>query len=151
MNNIQLMEAMTDLEDSYLTGAWNRLHSSAEERHMHVSAWRRARIAAVAALVLSSFAAAAALGADFRDFGKALVQPISLLKMIYIVGFLNGFRARTFGYLLLASFGAGMRLMVSERRDFWILGLSAPAIYALCELMIQSNQDYYLGLPYPAA
>ena len=150
MNNIQLMEAMTDLEDSYLTDAWNRLHSSTEERHMHVSAWRRARIAAVAALVLSSFAAAAALGADFRDFGKALVQPISLLKMIYIVGFLNGFRARTLGYLLLASFGAGMRLMVSERRDFWILGLSAPVIYALCELMIQSNQDNYLGLPYPA-
>lgn len=150
MNPTMLLEALTELDDDYILSAWERLSGSAKAGKIRASGWRIAWIAAVLALVLSSFTAAAALGADFRDFGKALVRPVSLLRMIYIVGFLNGFRAPTFGYLLFASFGAGMRLLVSERRDFWILGLSAPAIYALCELMIQSNQDYYFGLPYPA-
>lgn len=64
MNSTVLLDAFTELDDRHILSAWNRLNNSKKKRNHN---WRRIAIAAVLALLLSSFAAAMALNAEFRE------------------------------------------------------------------------------------
>lgn len=64
MNPMVLLDAFTELDDRFLLSAQSRLNGGGQRR---TSNWRVVLIAAVLAMLLSSFAAAMALNTEFRE------------------------------------------------------------------------------------
>ncbi len=68
MNTTILLDAITDLDDPFILSAWGCLDGPLEAKgRTHRSRWKMIGIAAALALLLSSFAAAMAFNADFRE------------------------------------------------------------------------------------
>lgn len=74
-----------------------------------------------------------------------MIQPFEILRLIYIVGILNGFSAQTLLYLLLCGAGVGMRLMVQRRRDFWCFAGVSVGLWAVCELLVDFGDVWHVS------
>lgn len=68
MNTTILLDAITDLDDPIILSAWSWLDGPSKTKgKSHFSRWKMIGIAAVLALLLSSFVAAMALNTNFRE------------------------------------------------------------------------------------